>query len=87
MKKLFMILSILLLSACTNPEVIRPYVGGPTYYKMHQCYQYEYPRSIKQWNSDLGVYDVYIRTGNDKVELCNYNKLYQPMYGVYDGRN
>ena len=76
MKKLLAVLSLVTLAACANPEVIIPYLNGPTYYKQHNCVYYNYPKSYKMWNYDLGRYDVYIRNEVQPVEVCNYNKLY-----------
>ena len=83
MKKLLAILGVVVLTGCSNPEVIRPYVGGPTYYKEHQCVVYNYPKYVYRWNSELGMNERYVATNTYGSEVCNYNKLYAQKVSLY----
>ena len=80
MKKLACILGITTLAACANPEVTRPFEGGPTYYKVPQCTRYNvYPKSYREFNQMTGEYDTYITLGQTQQVRCNYNPLlYRP---------
>lgn len=78
MKKILVMLTLVVLAGCSldNPEMIRPYINGPVYYKQHTCETYKmYPTQIKRWNYEIGMEETYITY--EKVPertICNYNK-------------
>ncbi len=77
MKKLFILLSVCLLSACSNPDVVRPFgYDSPTYYKVPECYTViDYPESYKSWDPVAGRYDTYVTFDKTTHTECNYNPL------------
>lgn len=83
MKKTLLVLSLVGLSACANPEYERPYPGGPTYYKVPQCTQFSaYPKSYRKFDASTGFYDTYATPENTIRTHCNYNP-YGSLNSVY----
>ena len=86
MKKILFTLPVLCLTACANPEISRPFAGGPTYYKVPECYTVrDYPQSYRSWDPIAGRYDTYITTQRTTHVECNYNPLIpqQSLNNVY----
>lgn len=79
MKKFLCLFSIFILTACSNPEISRPFgYGSPTYYKVPECYTVrDYPQSYKSWDPIAGRYDTYVTYQNTTHVECNYNPLVQ----------
>lgn len=78
MKKVLCLCSVIGLAACTNPDIQRPWMGGPTYYKVPECVTEQiYPNSFRQFNQQTGMYDKYITLGGTTQTRCNYNPLMQ----------
>lgn len=81
MKRIFAILCVLCLSACAyeSPSAVRPYLEGPTYYKQPACYSYQaYPNSIKRYNANLGINEIYRTYEPTHKVICNYSPAYAP---------
>lgn len=85
MKKLLIVL-VCMLTGCTaeTPNAIRPYVGGPVYYKQPTCVvRQTYPKVVNRWNYELGINETYITNSNIHETICNYNSNVYGLYGRY----
>lgn len=76
MKKILSLFCLFTLIGCAaeTPNVIRPYVNGPIYFKQQECVTYQaFPKKIQKWNYEIGMNETYVTYENVNKTLCNYN--------------
>ena len=84
MKKMLLLLGLVALAGCAaeTPTAIRPYVGGPVYYKQPKCeIRQTYPKVVNRWNYNVGMNESYVTYENVYEQVCNYNPV--SLYGMY----
>ena len=71
------------LAGCTNPETINDAFTGIQYHKVPQCYNVQIaPKTLRRYNNQTGVDDIYTPVSNIYETRCNYNPYYATtLYG------
>lgn len=84
-KTLLPVVALLALVGCAaeTPNAIRPYVGGPVYYKQPKCEMRQtYPKVVNRWNYEIGMNESYVTYENVYQQVCNFNPALYGMYGT-----